>query len=165
MNITEHGVRVRGEKIVYHSVKNKMSNTHLSLLKHLNLIDFGKTAMTLSVEHQFILDYFNEKLAEDYKVKLKNEIDQFKLKENSSLPHFHNNGKVTWLSVSKSYESLIEFIQNLRCWVIPSYGYEDIDAIVRQGNNELTEKILETFDGVYFRWVSDIRDFNNIKQI
>ena len=23
MNITEHGVRVRGEKIVYHSVKNK----------------------------------------------------------------------------------------------------------------------------------------------
>ena len=140
-----------------------MSNTHLSLLKLIwNLIDFGKTAMTLSVEHQFILNYFNEKLAEDYKVKLKNEIDHFKLKENSSLPHFHNNGKVTWLSVSKSYESLIEFIQNLRCWVIPSYGYEDIDAIVRQGDTELTEKILETFDGVYFRWVSDIRDFNKI---
>ena len=118
--------------------------------------------MTLSDEHQFILDYFNEKLPEDYKVKLKNEIDQFKLKENSSLPHFQKNGKVTWLSVSKSYESLIEFIQNLRCWVIPSYGYEDIDAIVRQGDTELTEKILETFDGVYFRWVSDIRDFHKI---
>ena len=113
--------------------------------------------MTLSDEHQFILDYFNEKLPEDYKVKLKNEIDQFKLKENSSLPHLKK-----WKSnlvMSKSYESLIEFIQNLRCWVIPSYGYEDIDAIVRQGDNELTEKILETFDGVYFRWVSDIRDF------
>ena len=44
-----------------------MSNTHLSLLNNLNLIDFGKTAMTLSDEHQFILDYFNEKLPEDYK--------------------------------------------------------------------------------------------------
>ena len=134
MNITEHGVRVRGEKIVYHSVKNKNEQYPSKFAQAFiwNLIDFGKTAMTLSVEHQFILDYFNEKLAEDYKVKLKNEIDQFKLKENSSLPHFHNNGKVTWLSVSKSYESLIEFIQNLRCWVIPSYGYEDIDAIVRQ---------------------------------
>ena len=31
--------------------------------------------MTLSDEHQFILDYFNEKLPEDYKVKLKNEIE------------------------------------------------------------------------------------------
>ena len=77
-----------------------MSNTHLrGLLKLiLEFNRFWKTAMTLGVEHQFILNYFNEKLAEDYKVK-QIKIDHFKLKENNDF-HFIITGKVTWLSVS-----------------------------------------------------------------
>ena len=36
-----------------------------------------------------------------------------------------------------------------RCWVIPSYSYGGYDAIVRQGDTELTEEDFATFDGVY----------------
>lgn len=71
----------------------------------------------------------------------------------ASFPHIGAKG-VTWVTLGPSAQALREAITDLRCWILPSLGWEATPPVVvpGEGTSEFSNKLLAVSPGGYFRW-------------
>ena len=85
---------------------------------------------------------------------LRGEITALGSGEAASLPFFQH-GQVGWLTVAGDAERLQEGIDDLRAWLLPSYGWEDPTqplALPGETESELSALIFSLSPAGYFRW-------------
>lgn len=72
--------------------------------------------------------------------------------ETASLPFPRQNGFL-WVTIAPSADALRRAIEDMRCWIIPSLGWEARPAIVSDtGNGAMGELLLARSPQGYFRW-------------
>lgn len=84
------------------------------------------------------------------------ELEALQRGEAASLPHFEADG-VRWLTVAPDAEALQAAIDDLRAWIIPSFGWEDLAqpfVAPGEGLGTMSEVILRFSPAGYFRWHS-----------
>lgn len=81
----------------------------------------------------------------------------------ASLPHVGHN-LVTWVTLSPSSQALREAMADLRCWIIPSLGWEATPPMVvpGEGTGELSQKLLAVSPAGYFRWICRRHDLDMV---
>lgn len=76
----------------------------------------------------------------------------------TSLPYVRDTD-IMWVTLAPSAELLRRAIDDLRCWILPSYGWEGEPSIVSQGSpGSLGARLLELSPQGYFRWHSRLAD-------
>ena len=81
----------------------------------------------------------------------------------TTLPFFEPKaGTVRWFTAAKCAEDLRVAIEQLRCWILPSLGWEEPSqplVIPANAKGQLGELIVSIYPGGYFRWrTSDKND-------
>lgn len=74
----------------------------------------------------------------------------------ASIPFFKGDN-IAWLTVAPTSEQLFSEIENLRSWIIPSFGWEDPESplvVPGETTSALTSRIIEISPSGYFRWWS-----------
>lgn len=63
---------------------------------------------------------------------------------------------VLWVTIAQSAGSLRRIIEDLRCWILPSYGWEGVPAIISDsaGTGQMGVLLLQHAPHGYFRWYS-----------
>jgi len=81
----------------------------------------------------------------------------------ASLPHIGPQF-VTWVTLGPSSQALREAVADLRCWILPSFGWEASPPLVTpgEGSGELSEKLLKVSPAGYFRWECRRNDLNMV---
>lgn len=81
----------------------------------------------------------------------------------ASLPHVGSK-VVTWVTVGPSSQALREAVTDLRCWIIPSLGWEAIPPVIVPGGGigELSKKLLAVSPAGYFRWACQREDLDSV---
>ena len=81
----------------------------------------------------------------------------------ASLPHVGPK-VVTWVTVGPSSQALREAITDLRCWIIPSLGWEAMPPVMAPGGGkgELSEKLFVISPAGYFRWACKREDLDSV---
>lgn len=78
-----------------------------------------------------------------------------------SLPFFvPKEGEVRWFTAGKCAENLRFAIEQLRCWVLPSFGWEEpVQPLVipASATGQLGRLIVSIYPGGYFRWRTSIQ--------
>ena len=126
----------------------------LTLLRRLNETWAGK--YQLSFNAQEIINLPNHPLGGEVSALLEG--------TRASLPYFKDN-EVVWLTTAGDAEELIAATEDLRAWVLPSFGWEDDNPLVTQGSAKaglLGHLILSISPAGYFRWRTSRRDFAHV---
>lgn len=95
---------------------------------------------------------------------LRDEITAFENRERCSLPYFTAN-EITWVSTACDADELQSVIQDLRCWLLPSFAWQDsagwlvMEASPTGGIGSL---ILDMSPAGYCRWKSRPDNFNRV---
>ena len=82
------------------------------------------------------------------------------------LPFFiTSQNEIAWFNIAHDADDLQSTIQNLRCWFIPSYGWEDSRGWIvtdHSGSTGLAKQISNMSPAGYCRWRSKQTDFESI---
>lgn len=81
--------------------------------------------------------------------------------EPASLPYC-GTAQINWVSLAPSAESLRGLIEDLRCWVVPSFGWEATPAIMLPGagGGAFATTLIARSPAGYFRWQSQPTAFD-----
>lgn len=92
---------------------------------------------------------------------LRGEIEAALSRETASLPYVRNND-VLWVTVAPTADALRRAIEDLRCWILPSYGWEATPAVMvdASGTGQMGSLLLEQSPNGYFRWFSRRSDLD-----
>jgi len=90
------------------------------------------------------------------------EIDSLRAGKEGSLPHFSNNGNVTWITLAPTYEDLRATVDGLRAWVLPSYGREMSFVSPKQSTGKIAKATLLVSPAGYFKWECLEQDYENV---
>jgi hypothetical protein len=87
---------------------------------------------------------------------LREELAAIEAKRAASLPFFSPKaGDVRWFTAGKCAEELMVAIDQLRCWILPSFGWEEpIQPLVIPAcaSGQMGKLIVAIYPGGYFRW-------------
>ncbi len=94
---------------------------------------------------------------------LSGEIEAALAGETASLPYVRNSD-VLWVTVAPTADALRRAIEDLRCWILPSYGWETTPAVIVEasGAGQMGSLILEQSPNGYFRWFSRRSDLETV---
>jgi hypothetical protein len=95
--------------------------------------------------------------------RLQGEINAMLAGEVASLPYKRTND-VLWVTVAPHSDGLRQAIEDLRCWLLPSYGWEANPAVVTTaaGRGELGSLLLQQSPHGYFRWFSRSSELDRV---
>ncbi|MER9182573.1 hypothetical protein [Mesorhizobium sp. M0767] len=81
----------------------------------------------------------------------------------ASLP-YPRRQDVMWVTLGPTAEELRRVIEDLRCWVLPSFGWESVPSIVTEGgaSGQMGSLLLAQSPHGYFRWHSRPADTNHL---
>jgi hypothetical protein len=81
----------------------------------------------------------------------------------ASLPYVRAND-VLWVTIGPEAEALRRLIADLRCWILPSYGWEAAPAIVSDagGPGQTGAMLLAHSPHGYYRWYSRLEDTDEV---
>lgn len=84
-------------------------------------------------------------------------IDRARRGEPSSLPYLRRNrDRVLWVSVGSTARRLLDYAEDLRCWVLCGYGAAgDIEFVQGMEGGRLAKIVQAASPVGYLRWVSD----------
>lgn len=91
------------------------------------------------------------------------EIDAALASQTASLPYVRNQD-ILWVTVAPNAKELRHAIEDLRCWLLPSYGWEAVPAVVSntRGAGPIGALLLQQSPQGYFRWVSRRADLDTV---
>lgn len=95
---------------------------------------------------------------------LRDEITAFENRERCSLPYFTAN-EIAWVSTACDADELQSVIQDLRCWLLPSFAWQDSTGwLVTEANptGGIASLILDMSPAGYCRWKSRPDNFNHV---
>ncbi|MDF0541191.1 hypothetical protein PX699_02450 [Sphingobium sp. H39-3-25] len=94
---------------------------------------------------------------------LRGEIEAALTRATASLPYVRNED-VLWVTVAPTADALRRAIEDLRCWILPSYGWEARPAVVvdASGAGQMGALLLEQSPNGYFRWFSRRSDLDAV---
>lgn len=114
----------------------------------------------LKIEDNELADFQSHPLAEEIVAIVKDRA--------CSLPYFlDGQTEIVWFSIAQDADDLQATIQMLRCWLIPSFGWEDSRGwIVTDGGSgtSLAKHLSELSPAGYCRWRSRQLDFGTIAE-
>jgi hypothetical protein len=97
---------------------------------------------------------------------LREEITAFENRQRCSLPYFRpTSNEITWVSTARDADELQSVIQDLRCWLLPSFAWQDsagwlvTEPTPTVGVGSL---ILDMSPAGYCRWKSRPANFNQV---
>jgi len=92
---------------------------------------------------------------------LRGEIEAALTRATASLPYVRNED-VLWVTVAPTADALRRAIEDLRCWILPSYGWEATPPVVAEasGTGQMGALLLDQSPNGYFRWFSRRSDLD-----
>jgi len=132
--------------------------------------------MLIDENRKKILEIFNKNFPLNFQIKTNDglfniedtnpiyeELTFFTNNKSSSLPYFSLN-KISWITIAPSLETLREMIEILRNWIIPSFAWEEKNALVTSENvsGEFAKNIIEISPHGYFKWSCHKKDLEKI---
>ena len=83
----------------------------------------------------------------------------------ASLPYALSQD-VLWVTLAPSADALRRVIEDLRCWILPSFGWEGVPSIISDGagTSQMGTLLLEHSPQGYFRWYSRSADTDAVIQ-
>jgi hypothetical protein len=97
---------------------------------------------------------------------LREEISAFSNEERCSLPFFRQaSNEIAWVSTAQDADELQSVIQDLRCWILPSYAWQDSDGwLVTSADptSNVGQLLLTMSPAGYCRWKSRGDSFDRI---
>jgi hypothetical protein len=91
------------------------------------------------------------------------EVTAFVANQSCCLPFFsERENEITWFNIATNADELQGTIQTLRCWLLPSYGWEDERGWIVTGESAVTgmaQAILSMSPPGFCRWKSKLIDF------
>lgn len=97
---------------------------------------------------------------------LRDEIAAFENRERCSLPYFRPTAnEIAWVSMARDVDELQSVIQDLRCWLLPSFAWQDSGGwLVTEPSptGGIGSLILGMSPAGYCRWKSRLATFNRV---
>jgi hypothetical protein len=97
---------------------------------------------------------------------LHQEITAFSNRDRCNLPYFRSaSNEIAWVSTARDADELQSVIQDLRCWILPSFAWQDPSGwLVTEPSTtgDLGSVILNMSPAGYCRWKSRPNTFNKV---
>ncbi len=97
---------------------------------------------------------------------LRDEITAFQNRERCSLPYFpRNSNEIAWVSTARDADELQSVIQDLRCWLLPSFAWQDSAGWLvtdPSPTGRIGSLLLDISPAGYCRWKSRPASFNRV---